>query len=61
MYATHIITGMITPDGNNYIAIVEDEWVSGEGGDMIYMRHTHQVIMARTTGGGWVIVSDIIL
>jgi hypothetical protein len=61
MYATHIVSGLITPDGNNYIAVVEDEWISGIGPDMIYMRNTHHVIMARTTGGGWVIVSDIIL
>jgi hypothetical protein len=60
MYAAHIIVDYITDD-NKYIAIVEDEWIVGEGKDMTYMRHTHRIVAERVVGGTWVIISDEIM
>jgi len=56
MYGATVVVGDFI-DNYTFLAVVESEWAMGSGGDMQFLRTSHQVI-ARSHDGIWSIVSD---
>jgi hypothetical protein len=47
-------------DRNTFACSVEEEWIDGVGGDIVYYRQAHKVV-AKYDNGQWTVATDEVL